>query len=318
MSKQEVYVGIDVAQDHLDVQVSGEPSPWRVPHTEAGLETLCTRLAPVCPARIVMEVTGGLELPVAQALSAAGHAVARVNPRHVRDFGRALGYRAKTDAIDAVLLARFAEKIQPAVRPLPDAETQALRSLVGRRRQVVRLIAQERTHRHTAAPDMQAHIDRHLAWLAEERDQLDKAIARLLQAHTVWQGQADLLRSVPGIGFVATGVLLAELPELGQLSHRTLAALVGVAPFNRDSGQFQGRRTIGGGRASVRQALYMATLSATRANPVIRTFYTRLVARGKPKKVALVAAMHKLLTLLNAVMRDQTPWRIPPQTMPGT
>ena len=168
------------------------------------------------PARIVMEVTGGLVLPVAQALSAAGHAVARVNPRHVRDFGRALGYRAKTDAIDAVLLARFAEKIQPAVRPLPDAETQALRSLVGRRRQVVRLIAQERTHRHTAAPDMQAHIGRHLAWLAEERDQLDKAIGRLLQAHTVWQGQADLFRSVPGIGFVATGVLLAELPELGQ------------------------------------------------------------------------------------------------------
>ena len=178
MSKHETYVGMDVAQDHLDVQVSGEPAPWRVPRTEAGLEILCTRLAPVRPARIVMEVTGGLELPVAQALSAAGHAVARVNPRQVRDFGRALGYRAKTDAIDAVLLARFAEKIQPAVRPLPDAETQALRSLVGRRRQVVRLIAQERTHRHTAAPDMQDRIDRHLAWLAEERDQLDQAIAR--------------------------------------------------------------------------------------------------------------------------------------------
>ena len=318
MSKNETYVGIDVAQDHLDVQVSGETAPWRVPRTEAGLEALCTRLAPVRPARIVMEVTGGLELPVAQALSAVGHAVARVNPRHVRDFGRALGYRAKTDAIDAALLARFAETIRPAVRPLPDAETQALRGLVGRRRQVVRLIAQERTHRHTAAPDMQDHIDRHLAWLAEERDQLDQAMERLLQAHAAWQEQAELLRSVPGVGGVVTGVLLAERPELGRLSHRTLAALVGVAPFNHDSGHFRGRRTIGGGRASVRQALYMATLSATRANPVIRAFYTRLVARGKPKKVALVAAMHKLLTLLNAVMRDKTPWRTPPQVMPGT
>ena len=230
MSKNETYVGIDVAQDHLDVQVSGETAPWRVPHTEAGLETLCTRLAPVRPARIVVEATGGLELPVAQALSAAGHAVARVNPRHVRDFGRALGYRAKTDAIDAALLARFAETIRPAVRPLPDAETQALRGLVGRRRQVVRLIAQERTHHHTAAPDMQARIDRHLACLVEERDQLDQAIERLLQAHAAWQEQAELLRSVPGVGSVVTGVLLAELPELGQLPHRTLAALVGVGP----------------------------------------------------------------------------------------
>ena len=218
---------------------------WRVPHTEAGLETLCTRLAPVCPARIVMEVTGGLELLVAQALSAAGHAVARVNPRYVRDFGRALGHRAKMDAIDATLLARFAETIRPAVRPLPDAETQALRGLVGRRRQVVRLMAQERTHRHTAAPDMQAHINRHPAWLAEERDRLDQAIEHLLQAHAAWREQVQLLRSVPGIGGVATSVLLAELPELGRLSHRTLAALVGVVPFNRDSGQFQGRRTIG-------------------------------------------------------------------------
>ena len=318
MSKHETHVGIDVARDHLDVQVSGETAPWRVPHTEAGLETLCARLAPGGPARVVVEATGGLELPVAQTLSAAGHAVARVNPRHVRDFGRALGYRAKTDAIDAALPARFAEQIRPAVRPLPDAETQALRALVGRRRQVVRLIAQERTHRHTAAPDMQARIDRHLTWLTEERDQLDQAIARVLQAHTVWRGQVELLMSVPGIGFVVTGVLLAELPELGRLSHRALAALVGVAPFNRDRGHFQGRRMIGGGRAPVRRVLYMATVSAIRANPVIRTFYTRLVARGKPKKVALVAAMHKLLTLLNAVMRDQTPWRVPPQGMPGT
>ncbi|MCE2467375.1 MAG: IS110 family transposase [Caldilineaceae bacterium] len=181
----------------------------------------------------------------------------------------------------------------------------------------MRLIAQERTHRHTAAPDRQDHIDRHLAWLTEERDQRDQAIARVWQAHTVWRGQVELLLRVPGVGFVVPSVLLAERPELGQLSHRALAALVGVAPFNRDRGHFQGRRMIGGGRAPVRRVLYMATLSAIRAHPVIRTFYTRLVARGKPQKVALVAAMHKLLTLLNAVMRDRTPWRTPPQVMPG-
>ena len=189
---------------------------------------------------------------------------------------------------------------------------------MGRRRQVVRLIAREHAHRHTAAPDMQTRIDRHLTWLTEERDQLDQAIERVLQAHAVWREQVELLRSVPGVGFVVTGILMAERPELGRLSHRALAALVGVAPFNRDRGPFQGRRMIGGGRAPVRRVLYMATVSAIRAHPVIRTFYTRLIARGKPKKVALVAAMHKLLTFLNAVMRDQIPWQIPPQVIPGT
>ncbi len=180
----------------------------------------------------------------------------------------------------------------------------------------MRLLAQERTHRHTASPDRQTRIDRHLAWLAEERHQLDQAIEHLLQAHTVWRGQVELLTSVPGVGFVVARVLRAERPELGQVPPRTLAALVGVAPFNRDRGHCRGRRTIWGGQASVRQVLYMATISATRAHPTIRAFYTRLVAKGKPKKVALVAAMHKRLLLLNAVMRDQTPWQTPLQTMP--
>ena len=220
------------------------------------------------------------------------------------------GYRAKTDALDARVLARFAEKIQPAVRPLPAPQTRALR-----RPTQLRLLAQERVHRHSAPPDMQRRIDRHLAWLITERDALDREIQDLLQSQAQWRRQREQLTSVPGLGPV--GVLLAELPELGRLPHRPLAALVGVAPLNWDSGQFRGRRTIRGGRAQVRQALYMATLSATRVNPVIQAFYQRLLQAGKPKKVALVAAMHKLLTLLNAMMRDQTAWQPPPQTIQG-
>ena len=318
MSKLAVYVGIDVAQSHLEVQVSAEPASWRVTYDTVGLRTLCERLASWSPALIVLEATGGLETAVWTTLAEAGWPVALANPRQVRDFARALGYRAKTDALDAQVLARFAEQIQPAVRPLPDTQTRALRSRVGRRRQVVRLMAQERVHRHSAPPDMQRRIDRHLAWLTAERDALDGEIQDLLQAQARWRRQRDQLTSVPGLGPVAAGVLLAELPELGQVPHRQLAALVGVAPLNWDSGQFRGRRTIRGGRAQVRKALYMATLSATRVNPVIRTFYQRLLQAGKPKKVALVAAMHKLLTLLNAMMRDQTAWQPPPQTIQGT
>ena len=313
MSQHVIYVGLAVAQAQRDVPVSGETTPWRVSHTEAGLEALGARLAPTLPARIVVAATGGRERPVVQALSAAGHAVARVNPRPVRACGRALGYPAQTDALDAARLAPCAAKIQPVVRPLPEAETQALRGLVGRRRQVVRLLAQERTHRHTARPDIQARIDRHLAWRTEDRDPRDQEIAHVRQAHTVWQDQVALLTSVPRVGFVVARVLRAERPELGPWPHRTRAARVGVAPFHRDRGHCRGRRTIWGGRASVRQVLYLATLAATRAHPTIQTFYARLVDRGKPKKVALVAARHKRLTLLNAVRRDQTPWQTPPK-----
>ena len=318
MGKVAVYVGIDVAQGHLDVQVSGEPAPWRVPYDPVGLRTLCEHLVPWSPTLIVLEATGGLETAVWTTLAEAGLPVALANPRQVRDFARALGYRAKTDALDARVLARFAETIQPAVRPLPAPRTRALRSCVGRRRQVVRLLAQERVHQHSAPPDMQRRIDRHLAWLMAERDALDREIQDVLQSQAQWRRQREPRTSVPGLGPVAAGVLLAELPELGRWPHRQLAALVGVAPLNWDSGQFRGRRTIRGGRAQVRQALYMATLSATRVNPVIQAFYQRLLQAGKPKKVALVAAMHKLLTLLNAMMRDQTAWQPPPQTIQGT
>ena len=282
MSKPEFFVGIDVAQPHLDVAIAGEDTVWRVSYDAAGMTELCARLAAAAPAQVVMEATGGLETEVAVALSAAGHAVVVANPRQVRDFARATGQLAKTDALDAQVLARFAAVIQPPLRPLPDQETRDLRDLVATRR--------------------------HLTWLQAELAQVDRQLQVQRQAHPAWQQQDALLQSVPGVGPVLTSVLLAELPELGQLNRRQIAALVGVAPLNRDSGQFRGRRTVWGGRAQVRTALYMATLTATRYNPVIRKFYRHLCAVGKPKKVALIAAMRKLLTILNAMIKAQKPW----------
>ena len=297
MSKPEFFVGIDVAQPHLDVAIAGEGTVWRVSHDAAGLTELCARLVAAAPAQIVMEATGGLETEVAVALSAAGHAVVVANPRQVRDFARATGQLAKTDTLDAQVLARFAAVIQPPARPLPDRETRELRELVATRRHLVATIAQG-----------QKLAQRHLTWLQAARAQVDRLLQRQRQAHPAWQQQDALLQNVPGVGPVLTRVLLAELPELGQLNRRQIAALVGVAPLNRDSGQFRGQRTVWGGRAQVRTALYMATLTATRYNPVIRRFYRRLCAVGKPKKVALIAAMRKLLTILNAMIKARKPW----------
>jgi transposase len=308
------YVGIDVAKAQLDIAVRPSAEQWVAANDEAGLTALVERLRPLQPTLVVLEATGGREVPVAAALASAGLAVAVVNPRQVRDFARAVGQLAKTDALDAQLLARFAEVVRPTPRPLPEAQAQELGALVTRRRQLVAMRTAERQRLATALPRVQAQIQRHLAWLEQEVADLDGQLRAALRQSPLWREQEDLLRSVPGIGPTTALTLLAEVPELGQLGRKALAALVGVAPFNCESGTLRGRRIVWGGRARVRAVLYMAALAATRHNPTIRAFYERLCAAGKPKKVALTACMHKLLLIANAIVRQRTPWRAPAGT----
>ena len=314
MGQQPVYVGIDVAQDRLDVCVGGEEQVWQVGNDTAGIAALRERLLALAPQGIVLEATGGFEREVALVLAVAGLPVSVVNPRQVRDFARAAGRLAKTDAIDAGMLVRFGQAMQPQVRPLPDAQTQELRGFVVRRRQVVGMLTAERNRLEQTAGWVRRQMQRHIAGLKRQLVLLDHEVARLLQATPVWRAQDTLLSSVPGIGPVTAACLLAELPELGTLNRKQIAALVGVAPHNRDSGTYRGKRSVWGGRAPVRASLYMATLVATRCNPVIQTFYARLCAAGKPKKVALTACMRKLLTILNSMMRTQLEWK--PSTAP--
>ena len=257
----------------------------------------------------VLEATGGLQERVAAALAAAGSWVAVVNPRQVRDFARSTGRLAKTDRLDAQALPRFAAAVRPEPRPLPAAERQALIDLVARRRQLVEMRAAERIRRSRITPALRGQLENHLEWLSKAIAALDGDIGTALRTSAAWRTDDDLLRSVPGIGPVNRAMFLAKLPELGQLDRRTIAALVGVAPLNRDSGAFRGKRFIHGGRSDVRAALYMATLAAIRCNPPIRAFHQRLVAAGKPPKVAITACMRKLLTILNAMMRSRTPWQ---------
>ncbi len=308
MSKEAVYVGIDVSLAHLDVGVSPHGDVWQVPNDLEGYSTLRDRLTTLSPTLVVMEATGGIEAAVAGELATAEMPVAVVNPRQVRDFARSTGRLAKTDAIDAVMLARFGEAVKPEVRPLPGEDEQELRGLVARRRQIVGMITSERNRLPKATRRVRFQIEEHIAWLEGKLGGLNEEIDRFIQSSPLWRAKDDLLESVPGVGPVASSVLLAQLPELGTLNRRQIASLVGVAPHNRDSGRFQGKRTVWGGRASVRAALYMATLVATRFNPVIKAFYTRLCEAGKPKKVALTASMRKLLTILNVIVRDQTYW----------
>lgn len=315
MAEADRYVGIDVAAAHLDVAVGPSGEAWRVGNDEAGRAALVERLAALGPAVIVLEATGGHELAAAGALAAAGLPVAVVNPRQVRDFARATGRLAKTDALDAAVLARFAAAVRPTVRPLPDAAARELRALVARRRQLVEMLVAEKNRLGAAPPRIKARIRAHVEWLARQLDELDRDLAGAVRASDAWRERDDLLRSVKGVGPVLSSTLLVEVPELGALNRKQIAALVGVAPLNRDSGTFRGRRAVWGGRAPVRAALYMATLVATRFNPVIRAFYRRLLAAGKPKKVALTACMHKLLVILNAMARTNTPWR--PQPTPA-
>jgi transposase len=310
MNPAKVYVGIDVAKDWLDVAQRPGGEAWRVSSDETGIATLIKRLKGLRPALVVLEATGGLQIPAVAALAAAGLHTVVVNPRQVRQFAGATGRLAKTDAIDAEVLAQFGEAVRPEVRPLPDAATRELSAVVARRRQLIEMLTAEKNRLRLATKKVRRNIEAHIRWLEGELLALDDGLGEVIRSSPVWRERDNLLRSVPGVGPVLSSVLLADLPELGKLSRKEVAALVGVAPLNRDSGQFRGRRTVWGGRSQVRAALYMAALVAARFNPVIRAFYQRLQAAGKPKKVALTACMRKLLTMLNAMARDQTSWQI--------
>jgi transposase len=305
-------VGIDVAKGTLDVQVRPTDAQWTVANDDAGIRALVTQLQTVAPAQIVIEATGGYELAVVSALAAAGLPVIVVNPRAVRDFARATGQLAKTDQLDAGILARFAEQVQPEIRPLADAEQQELDALLTRRRQLIEMLTAEKNRLQQVfvarGSRVKKSLTAHIAYLTRELGRAETDLGALVRQSPIWRERDDLLQSAPGVGPVLSFTILAALPELGRLDRKAIAALVGVAPLNRDSGLFRGKRMIHGGRAPVRTALYMGALVATRHNPVIRAFYRRLLAAGKPKKVALTACMRKLLIILNAMVRQQAPW----------
>ena len=317
MTQAQSYVGIDVSKDYLDVAVRPTGQQWRMGNTEEGRDQLVERLQGLAPALVVLEATGSLEVPVAAALGTADLPVAVVNPRQVRDFARATGKLAKTDKLDAQVLALFAERVRPVPRPLPNLQSRELSALLARRRQLVAMLTTERNRLGSALPNVHPGIQEHIAWLEGKLGDLSDGMSQLLQGSPLWRETEDLLRGVPGVGPVLSTTLLAELPELGTLDRRQIAALVGVAPLNRDSGTLRGKRTVWGGRAKVRAVLYMAALVAARFNPVIRAFYQRLLAAGKPKKVALIACMRKLLTILNAILKHRTPWN-PDLTLQGS
>jgi len=308
MSNGPVYAGIDVSKAHLDVATTASSDGWRVTNDPTGIEELVGRLRQIAPELVVMEATGGFEVPAAVALAAADLAVVIANPRQVRDFAKSTGQLAKTDAMDASILALFAERVRPPVRPLPDAEARALDAVVGRRRQIIDMITAEKNRLGFAQPAVQKGIKKHIRWLERQLADIDNDLDQLIRSSPVWNAKNDLLRDVPGVGPNLARTLIAELPELGSLSHKQIAALVGVAPLARDSGAFRGKRMVWGGRAPVRCALYLSIWSASKWNPVIRVFYQRLRARGKPPKVAQVACMRKLLTILNAILRDGRRW----------
>jgi transposase len=303
------FVGIDVAKAQLDIAVRPSGEWWAVPNDAGGVVTLLERLQALHPTLIVLEATGGLERAATAALATAGLPVVVVNPRQARDFARATGQLAKTDALDARALAHFADVIRPTPRPLPDTQTQELRALLGRRQQLVGMRTAEQNRLAGTSGRLQTDIEAHIAWLNERLATLDDDIETLLRASPLGRENDDLLQSAPGIGPVCARTLVLELPEWGRLTRQQIAALVGVAPLNCDSGTLRGRRTIWGGRAHVRTVLYMGTLVATRDNPQIKAFYARLLAAGKVKKVALTACMHKLLTILNAMLKHRTPWQ---------
>lgn len=307
-----MFVGIDVAKAELVISVLPSAERFTVGNDERGVHTLVERLRSMTPTLIVLEATGGYELLAVAALAAAALPVLVVNPRQVRDFAKATGQLAKTDRIDADILARFADVVRPAVRAIPDADAQELEALLTRRRQLLEMLHAERNRTGqvfgTGKRIVKKSLKNHISYLERELRMTDTDLGDMIKASPVWRERDELLQSVPGVGPVLSRTLLADLPELGRLSRREIAKLVGVAPLSRDSGTMRGRRFIQGGRATVRAVLYMAALVATKRNAVIRTFYRRLVAAGKPKKLALVACMRKLLTILNVMVRTTTPW----------
>jgi transposase len=305
-----IAVGIDVSKDHLDVAVRPGGEVFTVERNAAGVEQLAERLRTLSPHVVALEATGGFETVAAATLAAAGLPVVIVNPAQVRAFAKAIGQRAKTDPIDAGVIAHFAEATKPPVRPLPDEATQLLADLVARRRQIVEMIGAERQReKRLTVPHLRKSIARLIKALEKELAGLNTDIDDAVRGSPVWREKEDLLKSVPGIGPTIASTLIAELPELGRCGRKQIAALAGLAPFTRQSGQWRGKSFIGGGRQAVRTALFMGAMVAKQHNPVLKAFFDRLVAAGKPKMIALIAVARKLLTILNAIVRDNRPWQ---------
>jgi transposase len=305
-----VFVGIDVSKDRLDVHVLPSGQAFAVARNGEGLAALNERLAPLGVTTVAVEATGGFETVAAASLAGAGLPVVVVNPAQVRSFAQALGKRAKTDPIDAAVIARFVAATRPEIRPLPDEQTQAFADLVARRRQIVQMIvAEHQREQHVMARRLRRSIERLLKALQKELTEIDAALDETVRGSPAWRQNEDLLKSVPGVGPTIARTLLAELPELGTLDRRAIAALAGLAPWTRQSGKWKGKSFIGGGRSSVRAALFVGALTAARWNPALKAFRQRLIDTGKPKIVAIIAVARKLLTILNAIIRDQKPWQ---------
>lgn len=309
---KDTYIGIDVSKDHLDVGLANTGHCVRFQNSEQGINELKDYLVELKASLVVLEATGGYETTAVAILAAAQLPVVVANPRQVRDFARSCGKLAKTDAIDAVMLAEYGQRIKPEPRPLPETELLEIKALVVRRSQILQMITTETNRLHLASPDIQDDIRAHIVYLKGRVSRIDSDITRTLQECSFWKEQDQIIRSVPGVGPVLSSTLIAHLPELGKLNRRQIALLVGVAPINHDSGRYRGSRRIWGGRGRVRSALYMAALVASRCNPVIREFYCRLVQAGKAKKVALVACMRRLLTIINSMIRSQCAWNQAP------
>ena len=308
MTKEAIYVGVDVAKDTLDVADSGSQGTHQFHNTHEGIVQAVQHIVSLRPTGIILEATGNLEIPLAAALQAECLPVAIINPRQIRDFARATGALAKTDAIDARILALFGLRIKPEVRPIPDKQAREMSNLLTRRRQLVEMLIAEGNRLSRADDDVQPNIKDHIKWLEKALSYINNDLDRRIRSSPSWREKDNLLKSVPGVGKVVATTLLIELPELGQLNRRKIAALVGVAPLNRGSGTLRGKRTVWGGRTKLRSVLYMAALVGVKRNPVIAAFYERLLKAGKAKKIALVACMRKLLTILNAMIRSKTTW----------
>ncbi len=309
MEKERVYIGIDISQDNLDIADYPTEQIWKHKNSHGGIAKTVAKLKGLNPKLIVMEATGGLETPLRQALDQAGLPVAVINPRRIRDFARSMGILAKTDKLDAKIMAYFAAKIEPTPHPPPDEASQKLENLLARRNQISNMLTAEKNRlKQSTNKAIQVRIQDHIKWLESELKGLDKELKDNIRQNPLFMKKIKLYRSMPGVGDVLSYTLLANLSELGGLNQREIASLVGVAPLNRDSGKLRGRRTIWGGRATIRKALYMPAVVAIRCNPVIRDFYQRLLAKGKLKKVALVACMHKMLTILNSMAKNNSQW----------
>ena len=308
MSHQSIYVGIDVAKDTLDVCIIPVEETFSIPYTEADISVLIKRLKKLDTTLIVVEATGGYEMELVVALAAKALPVTVVNPRQVRDFAKATGTLAKTDRIDAQILAQFAEAVQPEVRQLKDEQARELDALILRRRQLIDMLVAEKNRLNRSAKSVRKDIQAHITWLKKRLKDTDKHIDNFIKSSPLWCVTDELIQSILGVGRVLSFTLLARLPELGRLNRRQIAMLVGVAPLNRDSGQYRGRRCVWGGRKDVRNVLHMTTLAAVQYNPVLTDYYQRLCKAGKPKKVALTATMRKLLVIINAMVKNHSTW----------